>query len=94
MANNHRKNRFKAAKCFGGPVHFVLAGSGHIARVVIPRGKPKYQFWTDGPPRGEFEAWVAQAKETPGSWWPDWIEWIAAAQAAEKVPARKPGAAS
>ena len=81
---------FKGAKCFGGPVRFVLAGSGHIAGVVNPPGKPKYQFWTDGPPQGEFEAWVAQAKETPGSWWPDWIEWIAA-QAPEKVPARKPG---
>jgi polyhydroxyalkanoate synthase subunit PhaC len=82
---------FKGAKCFGGPVRFVLAGSGHIAGVVNPPGKPKYQFWTDGPPEGEFEAWVAQAKETPGSWWPDWIEWIAA-QAPEKAPARKPGA--
>ena len=47
-------------------------------------------FGPDGPPEGEFEAWVAKAKETPGSWWPDWIEWIAA-QAPEKVPARKPG---
>jgi len=81
---------FKGAKCFGGPVRFVLAGSGHIAGVVNPVGKPKYQFWTDGPPEGEFEAWVAKAKETPGSWWPDWIEWIAA-QAPDKVPARKPG---
>jgi polyhydroxyalkanoate synthase subunit PhaC len=81
---------FKGAKCFGGPVRFVLAGSGHIAGVVNPAGKPKYQFWTDGPPEGEFEAWVAKAKETPGSWWPDWIEWIAA-QAPEKVPSRKPG---
>ena len=30
------------------------------------------------------------AKETPGSWWPDWIEWIKA-QAPQKVPAREPG---
>jgi polyhydroxyalkanoate synthase len=81
---------FKGAKCFGGPVRFVLAGSGHIAGVVNPVGKPKYQFWTDGPPEGEFEDWVAKAKETPGTWWPDWIEWIAA-QAPDKVPARKPG---
>ena len=44
----------------------------------------------DGPPQGDFESWVAAAKETPGSWWPDWIEWVTA-QAPEKVPARKPG---
>ena len=40
---------FRGAKCFGGPVRFVLAGSGHIAGVVNPAGKPKYQYWTDGP---------------------------------------------
>jgi polyhydroxyalkanoate synthase len=81
---------FKGAKCFGGPVRFVLAGSGHIAGVVNPAGKPKYEFWTDGPPLGEFEDWVPNAKETPGSWWTDWIQWVAA-QAPAKVPARKPG---
>ena len=81
---------FTGAKCFGGPVRYVMAGSGHIAGVVNPPAKPKYQFWSDGPPAGDFESWVARANETPGSWWPDWIQWIAA-QAPEKVPARKPG---
>src|SRR5271166_842265 len=81
---------FGGAKYFGGPVHFVLAGSGHIAGVVNPAAKPKYQYWTDGPPEGDFDSWLARANETPGSWWPDWIEWVAA-QAPEKVPARKPG---
>ncbi len=81
---------FKGAQFFGGPVRFVLAGSGHIAGVVNPAGKPKYQYWTNGPPEGDFESWIARAKETPGSWWPNWIEWVIA-QAPEKVPARKPG---
>ncbi|MGA8713975.1 MAG: class I poly(R)-hydroxyalkanoic acid synthase [Roseiarcus sp.] len=81
---------FRGAKCFGGPVRFVLAGSGHIAGVVNPAGKAKYQYWTDGPPTGDFESWLARANETPGSWWPDWIQWVAT-QAPEKVPARKPG---
>ncbi len=84
------KGVFRGAKAFGGPVRFVLAGSGHIAGVVNPPGKPKYQHWTGGPPEGDFQAWVAAAKETPGSWWPDWLAWVAA-QAPEKVPARKPG---
>jgi polyhydroxyalkanoate synthase subunit PhaC len=82
---------FTGAKCFGGPVRYVMAGSGHIAGVVNPPAKPKYQFWSDGPPEGRFEDWVAKAKETPGSWWPDWSEWLVA-QAPAKVPARKPGA--
>src|SRR5271167_4008338 len=85
------KSVFTGSQFFGGPVRYVLAGSGHIAGVVNPADKPKYQFWTDGLPRGAFEDWLASAKETPGSWWVDWIEWIVA-QAPAKVPVREPGA--
>jgi len=85
------KSVFTGAQYFGGPVRYVMAGSGHIAGVVNPADKPKYQFWTGGPPEGDFAEWVAKAKETPGSWWPDWAAWIAA-QAPEKVAAREPGA--
>ena len=81
---------FNGAKFFGGPVRYVMAGSGHIAGVVNPPYKPKYQYWTGGPPEGAFDDWLAAAKETPGSWWPDWLAWITA-QAPEKVPAREPG---
>ncbi len=35
---------FTGAKCFGGPVRYVMAGSGHIAGVVNPPAKPKYQY--------------------------------------------------
>ncbi len=81
---------FTGAQRFGGPVRYVIAGSGHIAGVVNPPAKPKYQFWADGPPDGAFDEWLAKAKETAGSWWPDWAEWVVAQEPA-KVPARKPG---
>ena len=81
---------FLGAQFFGGPVRYVLSGSGHIAGVVNPADKPKYQYWTGGPPRGELADWLATAKETPGSWWVDWIAWIRE-QAPVKVPARQPG---
>jgi len=68
----------------------VLSGSGHIAGVVNPPGKAKYQYWTGARPAGEFDDWLAAAVEHPGSWWPDWINWLAA-QAPEKVAARVPG---
>jgi polyhydroxyalkanoate synthase len=84
------RSAFTGAKSFGGPVRYVMAGSGHIAGVVNPPTKSKYQYWSGGPPEGKFEDWVAKAKETPGSWWPDWLAWLTA-QAPEKVPARKPG---
>ena len=81
---------FKGSKCFGGPVTYVLAGSGHIAGVVNPASKPKYQFWTGGKVEGTFEAWLSGATETPGTWWPHWMQWIAE-QAPAMVKARKPG---
>jgi polyhydroxyalkanoate synthase subunit PhaC len=84
------KSVFVGAQYFAGPVRYVMAGSGHIAGVVNPPGKPKYQYWTGGAPIGEFAAWVRDAIEHPGSWWPDWAAWIAE-QAPAMVPAREPG---
>ncbi|MBM3609461.1 MAG: class I poly(R)-hydroxyalkanoic acid synthase, partial [Alphaproteobacteria bacterium] len=84
------KSVFNGAKFFGGPMRYVLAGSGHIAGVVNPASKPKYQYWTGAAPSGEFESWVAKAVEHPGSWWGDWLQWIIE-QAPQKVPARTPG---
>ena len=81
---------FNGSKHFGGPVRYVMAGSGHIAGVVNPPAKPKYQYWTDGRTDGAFEDWVSTAKETPGTWWLDWAAWLKA-QAPETVPARVPG---
>src|SRR5215216_1581477 len=84
------KSAFLGSKFFGGPVKFVLAGSGHIAGVVNPPGKNKYQYWTGGPPSGNLDGWLAKAEEHPGSWWPDWLQWIRD-QGAGEVKGRKPG---
>jgi polyhydroxyalkanoate synthase len=81
---------FDGSKAFGGKVDYVMAGSGHIAGVVNPMSKPKYQFWTGGPPKGKFEDWVAKAQEHPGSWWPYWFAWVEK-QNPERIPAREPG---
>ncbi len=47
------RSAFNGAKCLGGPVRYVMAGSGHIAGVVNPPSKAKYQYWTGGPVEGE-----------------------------------------
>ncbi len=76
---------------FGGKVKYVLTGSGHIAGVVNPPDKKKYQYWTGAKPKnGDLDAWLATAKEHPGSWWPDWLAWLKRLDAAE-VDARTPG---
>ncbi len=84
------KSVFKGSKLFGGPVDFVLSGSGHIAGVVNPPDKQKYQFWRGGPAEGTLEEWKKAAKETPGSWWPDWHQWVLQ-HGDKKVPARAIG---
>jgi polyhydroxyalkanoate synthase subunit PhaC len=81
---------FLGCKYFGGDVEYVMAGSGHIAGVVNPPSMNKYQYWTGGKPVGDFDDWIAKAKENPGSWWPHWQKWIEAKDA-RRVPARVPG---
>jgi len=76
---------------FGGPVKFVLSGSGHIAGVVNPPSSAKYQYWTNDVIRDvSLFDWIRGAQEHKGSWWPDWREWIGHIDA-EQVPARGVG---
>src|SRR5450432_1438266 len=76
---------------FGGPVKYVLSGSGHIAGVVNPPSSGKYQFWTNDNIKDVTLAdWLKGAQEHKGSWWPDWREWLTGIDA-EQVPARAVG---
>ncbi|WP_370190903.1 PHA/PHB synthase family protein [Qipengyuania sp.] len=78
---------------FKGPIKFVLAGSGHIAGVVNPPDANKYQYWLNEGEAHTLAEFRDGAVEHPGSWWPDWIEWLRA-QADATIPAsgkRKPG---
>ncbi|TMJ23039.1 MAG: class I poly(R)-hydroxyalkanoic acid synthase [Alphaproteobacteria bacterium] len=79
---------------FGGPVKFVLSGSGHIAGVVNPPEGGKYQFWTnDNIKDVSLADWIKGAQEHKGSWWPDWRAWLESIDA-EPVPARAVGSAT
>ena len=89
------KSVWRITEHFAGPVRFVLAGSGHIAGVVNPPDAKKYQYWTNEGEAETLEAFIDGATEHPGSWWPDWVDWIGAQDKA-KVPAtgkRDPGSA-
>jgi poly[(R)-3-hydroxyalkanoate] polymerase subunit PhaC len=76
---------------FGGPVKYVLSGSGHIAGVVNPPAGGKYQYWlNDNIKDVSLADWIKGAEEHKGSWWPNWREWLGAIDT-EEVPARKVG---
>lgn len=71
-----------------GTIRFVLAGSGHIAGVVNPPAANKYQYWTNDRSAATLDEFIAGAKETKGSWWPDWVAWLDMLDPS-KVPAKK-----
>jgi polyhydroxyalkanoate synthase len=76
---------------FGGPVKYVLSGSGHIAGVVNPPAGGKYQYWTNDNIKDiKLADWIKGATEHKGSWWPDWQQWLEGLDA-ERVPARAVG---
>ncbi len=81
---------YRGSLMFSGPVEFVLAGSGHIAGVVNPPDKVKYQYWTDGDKAPALEDWIKSATEHPGSWWPYWIKWLEKQSGGWTIP-RTPG---
>jgi polyhydroxyalkanoate synthase len=75
---------------WGGPLRFVLAGSGHIAGVVNPPSANKYGYWLlEGALPDTPEAFEAAATPHKGSWWPDWIAWLDP-HSGGSVPARAP----
>ncbi len=75
---------YASTQVLRGPQRFVLGASGHIAGVVNPPAKKRRSYWVaegagaEGRPLpGDPNAWLAQAQEKPGSWWPDWASWLA-----------------
>ncbi len=85
---------YRGAKLYGGPVRFMMAGSGHIAGVINHPDARKYQHWLNSEADGNLpetvEEWQQGATEHAGSWWPDWHQWLSK-KSGRKVPARKPG---
>lgn len=81
---------YRGAQQFGGPVRYMLAGSGHIAGVINHPEAKKYQHWVNTDLPGTVEEWLENAEERPGSWWEEWRDWLYE-RSGDDVPARTPG---
>lgn len=81
---------FKSTGLFGGPVRFMLAGSGHIAGVINPPAAKKYNHWINEEQPKDLDTWLETAEEHEGSWWHDWDNWLQN-HSGDKVAARTPG---
>lgn len=84
------KSTYAGTHILGGENRFVLGGSGHIAGVINPPAANKYCYWTNPALPADADDWLAGAESHPGSWWPNWQEWITP-YAGAKVAARQPG---
>ena len=81
---------YAGARLFGGPSRFLLGGSGHNAGVINPPSANKHGYWTNPQLPATAQAWMDGAQKQPGSWWPEWSDWLAAQDGSQR-PARAPG---
>src|SRR3954454_380681 len=83
------QNAYRSTKLLGGEKRFVLSASGHIQALVnppSPESRSSYRVAGEHP--SEPDAFLEQAAKLPGSWWPDYVEWLAQ-RSGEMKPARK-----
>jgi polyhydroxyalkanoate synthase len=71
------KTTYAGTQLLGGKRRFVLSGSGHIAGMVNPPAANKYGYWTNEKLPATADAWLEGAKQHEGSWWVDWLDWLA-----------------
>jgi len=82
------RSAFATTRLVGGDATFVLGASGHIAGVVNPPMPVKRNYWENAHLTDDPDAWLARAREVPGSWWTHWDPWLRArAGARRKAPA-------
>ena len=73
------RQTFRINSYVTGTKRFVLTTSGHILGIVNPPVQPpKRRFTVGRAHRGQSaEAWHAAAEQHAGTWWEDWIPWLA-----------------
>jgi len=70
------RSAYRTVHLVRGERSFVLGASGHIAGVVNPPAKKRRSHWVADSLPEDADAWLAQAREERGSWWPRWMEWL------------------
>lgn len=82
---------YESTQLLSGPLRFVLGASGHIAGVINPPSKGKRSHWIGEDLPEDAEEWFARATERPGSWWPDWAQWLSAFAGEPRPAPKRPG---
>lgn len=69
---------YRSTQLFGSKnIDFILSQSGHIQAILNPPGNPKSKYFRSSKkPPADVDAWLGEAEEVAGSWWPYWAEWL------------------
>lgn len=79
-------------------VTFVLTSGGHNAGIVSEPDRPNRRYRVAlkqaADPCFSPDEWVTVAEQRTGSWWPEWVDWLAACSSDERVRPPSMGAAA
>jgi polyhydroxyalkanoate synthase len=84
------QSAYLSTRLLKGDTRFVLGASGHIAGVINPPEKKKRNHWVGGLRPGA-DAWLESANNQPGSWWPQWSEWLQGHAGEQRAAPKTPG---
>ena len=70
------KTTYAGFQLFSGEKRFLLAGSGHIAGIIIPPGSDKYGYHINDQNDVHPDDWLSNSQHHAGSWWPEWFQWL------------------
>jgi polyhydroxyalkanoate synthase len=85
---------YQTTQLLGGETKFVLSTSGHIAAMVNPPGNPKASFQTAPQNPEDAQEWLSSASKVKGSWWDDYVDWLAERSGPERNKPTRMGSAS
>ncbi len=85
---------YRTTQLLGGTTKFVLSTSGHIASMVNPPGNEKASFQTAAQNPADPQEWLSSAGKVKGSWWDDYVGWLAERTGPERAKPRRLGSAA
>jgi polyhydroxyalkanoate synthase len=89
------KATYRSTQLFGSKdVTYVLSQSGHMQAILNPPGNPKAKYFIqkkDGALPQTADEWLQGTEETPGSWWPFWMEWLQSRSGNQKTAPKGQG---
>jgi polyhydroxyalkanoate synthase len=85
------RSAYRSLGLLGGEKTFVLGASGHVAGIINPASKKRRSYWAGKGQPQDADAWLAQAGEKQGSWWPLWAGWLEAHKGGARKAPKKEG---